>query len=76
MEGRGRVDGSSAVPTHDRDEDDDIVFGSDDFGSTWVALILLSQTPSRPSTLGAVQLLVHQVAAVANGEAQAPGVAL
>ena len=42
MEGRGRVDGSSAVPTHDSDEDDGVVFGSDDFGSTRVVPILLS----------------------------------
>ena len=76
MEGHGRVDGSSAVPTCDRDEDDGVVFGSGDFGSTWVAPILLSRTPSRPSTLGAVRLLGHQAAAVAEGEAQASGVAL
>ena len=42
MEGRGRVDGSSAVPTRNSDEDDNVVFGSDDFGSTRVAPILLS----------------------------------
>ena len=42
MEGRGRVDGSSAVPTHNSDEDDGVVFGSDDFGSTRVAPILFS----------------------------------
>ena len=41
MEGRGREDGGSAVPTHDRDEDDGVVFGSDDFGSTRVAPFLL-----------------------------------
>ena len=54
-EGRGHVVRSSAVPTRDRDEDDGVVFGSDDFGSTRVAPILLSQTPSRPSPLGAVR---------------------
>ena len=41
MEGHGHVDGSSAVPTRDGDEDDDIVFGFDDFGNTRVAPILL-----------------------------------
>ena len=55
MEGRGREDGGSVVPTHDSDEDDGVVFGSDDFGSTRVAPILLSQTPSWPSSLGAVR---------------------
>ena len=55
MEGRGHVDGSSAVPTRDRDEDDGVVFGSNDLGSTQVAPILLSRTPSRSSSLGAVQ---------------------
>ena len=76
MKGRGHVDGSRAVSTHNRDEDDGVAFGSGDFGSTRVAPILLSQTPSRPSTLGAVRLLGHQAAAVAEGEAEAPGVAL
>ena len=76
MEGRGCVDGSSAMPTHDRDEDNGVVFGSDDFGSTRVAPILLSRTPSRPSTLGAVRLLGHQAAAVAEGFPRALGVAL
>ena len=47
MAGRGRVDGSSAVPTHDSDEDDGVVFGSDDFGSTRVVPILLSLLLSR-----------------------------
>jgi len=42
VEGRGHVDGSSAVPTRNSDEDDGVVFGSDDFGSTRVAPILLS----------------------------------
>ena len=42
MAGRGRVVGSSAVPTRDCDEDDGVVFGPDDFGSTRVAPILLS----------------------------------
>ena len=45
MEGRGRVDGSSAVPTRNCDEVDGVVFGSDDFGSTRVALILLFLAP-------------------------------
>ena len=45
MEGRGRVDGSSAVPTRNSDEDNGVVFGSNDFGSTWVALILLFLAP-------------------------------
>ena len=45
MEGRGRVDGSSAVPTRNSGEDDGIVFGSDDFGSMWVAPILLFLAP-------------------------------
>jgi hypothetical protein len=45
--GRGRVDGSSAMPTHDSDEDDDVVFGSDDFGSTRVVPIHLSLPLSR-----------------------------
>ena len=45
MEGRGRVDGSSAVPTRNSDEDDGVIFGSDDFGSTPVALILLFLAP-------------------------------
>ena len=57
MEGHGRVDGSSAVPTHDRDEDDGVVFGSDDFGSTRVAPILLSLLLSRSSSLGAVRTI-------------------
>ena len=47
MEGCGRVDGSSAVPTRNSDEDDGVVFGSDDFGSTRVAPILLSLLLSR-----------------------------
>ena len=64
------------MPTHDRDDDDGVALGSGDFGSTRVVLILLSRTPSRPSTLGAVRLLVHQAAAVAEGEAKAPGMAL
>ena len=76
MEGRGHVDRSRAVPTHDRDEDDGVDFDSGGFGNTRVAPILLSRTPSRPSTLGAVQLLGHQAAAVAEGEAKASGVAL
>ena len=42
MEGHGRVDGSSVVPTHNSDEDNNVVFGSNDFGSTRVAPILLS----------------------------------
>ena len=42
MESRGRVDRSSAVLTRNSDEDDNVVFGSDDFGSTRVALILPS----------------------------------
>jgi len=42
VEGRGRVDRSSAVPTRNSNEDDGVVFGSDDFGSTRVAPILLS----------------------------------
>ena len=67
MEGRGREDRGSAVPTHDRDEDDSVVFGSNDFGSTRVAPFLLSRTPSRPSILSAVRLLGHQVAVVAEG---------
>ena len=37
------------------------------------ALILLSRSPSRLSTLGVVRLLGHQVAAEAEGEARAPG---
>ena len=45
MEGRGRVDGSSAVPTRNCDEVDGVVFGSDDFGSTRVAPILLFLAP-------------------------------
>ena len=47
MEGRGRVDGSSAVPTHNSDGDDGVVFGSDDFGSMRVAPILPSLLLSR-----------------------------
>ena len=42
VEGRGREDGGSAVPTCDRDEDDGVILGSDDFGSTWVAPFLPS----------------------------------
>ena len=42
MAGCGRVDGRSAVSTRNSDEDDGVVFGSDDFGSTRVAPILLS----------------------------------
>ena len=64
------------MPTRDRDDDDGVALGSGDFGSTRVVPILLSRTPSRPSTLGAVRLLGHQVAVVAEGEAKAPGVAL
>ena len=45
MEGRGHVDGSSAVPTRNCDEVDGVVFGSDDFGSTRVAPILLFLAP-------------------------------
>ena len=45
MEGRGRVDKSSAVLTHNSDEDDGVVFGSDDSGSTRVAPILLFLAP-------------------------------
>ena len=42
MAGHGHVDGSSAVLTRDSDEDDGVIFSSDDFGSTRVALILPS----------------------------------
>jgi len=42
---RGRVDGSSAVASRDSDEDDHVVFGSDDFGSMRVAPILLLLAP-------------------------------
>ena len=38
------------------------------------APILLSRSPSRPSTLGVVRLLGHQAVAEAEGEARAPGV--
>ena len=61
------------MPTRDRDDDDGAALGSGDFGSTRVAPILLSRTPSRLSTLGAVRLLGHQAAAVAEGEAKVPG---
>ena len=37
------------------------------------APILLSRSPSRPSTLGVVRLLGHQAAAEAEGEARVPG---
>ena len=57
MEGHGRVDGSSAVPTRDSDEDDGVVFGSDDFGSMWVVSILLSLLLSHSSSLYAVRAI-------------------
>ena len=76
MEGRGHEDRGSAVPTHDHDEDDGIIFGSDDFGSTRVAPILLSRTPSQPSTLSAVRLLGHQAMMVAERFPRALGMAL
>ena len=38
------------------------------------APILLSRSPSRPSTLDVVRLLGHQAVAKAEGEARAPGV--
>ena len=76
MEGHGRVDRSSAVLTRNSDKDNGVVFGSDDFGSTRVAPILLSRTPSQPSTLSAVRLLGHQAATVAEGFPRALGVAL
>ena len=47
MAGHGHVDGSSAVLTRDSDEDDGVVFGSNDFGSTRVVPILLSLLLSR-----------------------------
>ena len=64
------------MPTRDHDEGDGVLFGSDDFGNTRVAPFLLPRTPSRPSTLGAVWLLGHQVVAVAKGFPRALGVAL
>ena len=71
MEGRGHVDRSSAVPTRNSDEDNGVVFGSDDFGSTRVAPILLSLLLTRsfffhyPLSLSWLGCAVdgHQVAA-------------